>query len=545
MQERRDRLKTSILDKAFITSKEADIFSSDGTKINNLLDFRNVILNGQNLEDLAEIFWDLHQDCNGIQIAGLEIGAIPILTAIVYKGTQLNKDVRGLIIRKSKKKYGLQKIIEGDIKPDQPDIVVDDTFNSGTSLDRSISALADHGLKTKSCFVVVDFHSLRGDQWKAKGLPIKSIYRLSEFDKFEIKGPTRPLKNTTNFEIQWQFKSPGKADLFNIFSRSNPTVIDDLVLFAPSTGNVHALKLSSGELIWSYSLRSTNPKQISATPAKYKDQILIGGYNGDLACLETKTGVEKWRMPLAEYIGSSAEVDEKNGRAFVGLEFEIPGRQGGIACVDAETGKTIWLTYLPKYQHATPTYIPNLNWLAFGTNDHFFIILDAETGKELHRFPLAGEVKQKGFLDPKRNLFAVSTMAGTTHVFQLDQLKEIAVQKSITGNYASPLIVEKRLLVTSTDKCLYNFDIEKNILDSKTKTRSRIFSAPTFVGSSIFFGNNAGQLMEVNPLSMTLRGHFQLPDRIVSEVVFDPKSQFFLVHLSDGRIFCLRKIKAS
>ncbi|MFX1480066.1 MAG: orotate phosphoribosyltransferase [Promethearchaeota archaeon] len=60
------------------------------------------------------------------------------------------------ILRKEPKKYGLKKLIEGDIKKGQKILLVDDLIASGFSKLYAINALREEGAKVENLFVLID-----------------------------------------------------------------------------------------------------------------------------------------------------------------------------------------------------------------------------------------------------------------------------------------------------------------------------------------------------------------------------------------------------
>ena len=110
-----------------------------------LLDIRKLFLNGDDLELVTEAFWDCMEDRLPFQIGGLEVGAVPLVGALIVKARQRGHNINGFIVRKSRKKSGLCNQIEGVLNQ-HPIVIVDDLANSGSSLRRVHAALSDLGL---------------------------------------------------------------------------------------------------------------------------------------------------------------------------------------------------------------------------------------------------------------------------------------------------------------------------------------------------------------------------------------------------------------
>lgn len=117
-----DFLRESIVDRGvFYQNDLVGIFSSRESRF--LVDLRELLLNPEFLDAVSDQFWSRYQGKACLQVAGLELACVPLITAIVLKGRQNGCRTNGLIVRKSRKKYGLEKTIEGEIRKDIDTVV--------------------------------------------------------------------------------------------------------------------------------------------------------------------------------------------------------------------------------------------------------------------------------------------------------------------------------------------------------------------------------------------------------------------------------------
>ena len=78
------------------------------------------------------------------QICGLESGSISMLTAIPIYFREYGVDINSFVVKKEKRTYGLQNIIDGF--PNEKDIVIiDDIYNSGTTYRKCKDILMSEG----------------------------------------------------------------------------------------------------------------------------------------------------------------------------------------------------------------------------------------------------------------------------------------------------------------------------------------------------------------------------------------------------------------
>lgn len=74
-------------------------------------------------------------------VAGMELGAIPVVMSVVARARQSGRSVDGLLVRKEKKGHGEGKQVEGVISPGMKVMVVDDVATTGGSTLKTIEAV--------------------------------------------------------------------------------------------------------------------------------------------------------------------------------------------------------------------------------------------------------------------------------------------------------------------------------------------------------------------------------------------------------------------
>lgn len=116
-------------------------------------------------------------------VGGLEIGAIPLATAIsdYAFATQPREIYRIFVVRKQVKDRGLGKRIEGANKPNDRVLVVDDVLTSGGSLLQTIQAAKEAQLHVSHALVIVDRQEQDGKQKiEAQGVSLISLLTLDD-----------------------------------------------------------------------------------------------------------------------------------------------------------------------------------------------------------------------------------------------------------------------------------------------------------------------------------------------------------------------------
>ena len=228
-------LKKIIINSVLLQKSTASVADAD-FEGKFLFDFRKILLNPQYLDLIAETLWSTLEKEYPFQICGLESAAIPLVTAIVMKSIEKNKPVNGFYIRKSRKKYDLRKIIEGDIHNEKI-IIVDDLINSGSSILRQVTLLQSLGKKVSHAITIVRFREMEYYYFlKEQGVELNSIFLLTDFGLNFLKTPAEEKFLGDAFSVKWYFKSE-KPNYFYVVPKSAPAIDNDRVYFGSDNGN--------------------------------------------------------------------------------------------------------------------------------------------------------------------------------------------------------------------------------------------------------------------------------------------------------------------
>jgi len=110
------------------------------------------------------------------RIAGPELGAVPIATAL-----SLETDKPFVIVRKRPKGHGTGSQIEGEVRPGDRILLVEDVTTTGGSVLRSVKVLEKEGGKVSAILVVVDREE--GARENLKGYTFAPLVTVSELLK--------------------------------------------------------------------------------------------------------------------------------------------------------------------------------------------------------------------------------------------------------------------------------------------------------------------------------------------------------------------------
>lgn len=176
-----DRLKEIILEKSFQYSDEPIFNLAHAGKSNFYFDCKTTMLDPEGAEIIARLIFDKIRDLDISAVGGLELGAVPISSIVMLISQQERKPIKGFVVRKAVKGHGKRAKIEGQIKPGEKVVVVDDVITTGTSTIRAIEAITNIGAEVEKVIVLVDREESNGRQNIQELCPnVESLMKRSE-----------------------------------------------------------------------------------------------------------------------------------------------------------------------------------------------------------------------------------------------------------------------------------------------------------------------------------------------------------------------------
>ncbi len=112
------------------------------------------------------------------QLAGLEMGGIPIATALSLR---IQKQV--LFVRKEAKEYGTCKLAEGGGIDNQELLIVEDVVTSGGAIIDAVTELRARGAIVNNVVCVIDREGSGRENLEKLGLKFSPLFTKSELEK--------------------------------------------------------------------------------------------------------------------------------------------------------------------------------------------------------------------------------------------------------------------------------------------------------------------------------------------------------------------------
>lgn len=558
----KELLRTAILKRAYVRGTDEPITLSESAAIRRdtwMFDFHRLLTDPTFLSGVATLFWEDHKSAYPFQVGGIEAAAVPILTSIGQHLVREAKkeDATTFFIRKSRKREGLMRMVEGIVMPGRPIILVDDILDTGKTCVRQLEVLRELGFAVRELWVLVQMRDDESyDFLRQRGIIIRHVFTLADFPELDIAPPLpHTLPRNNNYRAVWKWQD-NKPNMSHILPKSNPCLDDRHVYMGTDGGAMVAIDQRTGKESWRYTIGvHTKGKAIFSSPVLTEDTVIFGGYDGNVYALNKENGKRRWVYSDADWIGSSPTIASDLGMVFVGLEFCLFNRRGGIAALDLKTGRRMWWYEMPAYTHASPTYLATPREVAIGSNDGVLYIFDAKTGSLRGQFTSGAptveelasgftpyDIKEGVAYDGKRDYLIFGNKAGMVFVLDRKTAKERARFETGNAIFSTPLVYEGCAYVSSLDKHLYCYDLKSLSEKWRLHLGARVFSSPTVIQGSIVVGANTGRMTEINPRDGTEIAYVTVPERITNTPVYNPQSGHVFLPTAANELYCLERI---
>lgn len=155
-----------------------NFITSNGTKTNLYFDIKGLLGDNTLNPRLDVAIWDYLQEHiifdNFKSVGGLELGGALMVCTFIFSD-------KVCFIRKSERKHGLMKMIEG--LPESPILLMDDVIKSARTMFNGVKVCRDSGYEVNDFFCVIDRldDDLRKQLEKTLHLKIHSLFKESDF----------------------------------------------------------------------------------------------------------------------------------------------------------------------------------------------------------------------------------------------------------------------------------------------------------------------------------------------------------------------------
>jgi len=123
-------------------------------------------------------------------VAGLTLGADPIVTAVSVVSAYENRPIPALIVRKESKGHGTQAYIEGpSLNAGSLVVVLEDVVTTGRSAMLAVERLCQAGYSVEQVIALVDRQQGGSQFYQSAGLKFQSLFSIQEIqERFRQRG---------------------------------------------------------------------------------------------------------------------------------------------------------------------------------------------------------------------------------------------------------------------------------------------------------------------------------------------------------------------
>lgn len=176
-----DQLRSFLLDLvATHAYKEGDFTLSSGQKSSYYINGKLVTLRADGALVLGRLMGAMLSP-ETIAVAGLTLGADPLVSAVSVVSASGEKSVSGIIIRKQAKGHGTKAYLEGPpLAPGAKVVVLEDVVTTGNSAWQAVERLRDAGYEVEKIIAIVDRLQGGAEFYQEKGIPFEALFTIAD-----------------------------------------------------------------------------------------------------------------------------------------------------------------------------------------------------------------------------------------------------------------------------------------------------------------------------------------------------------------------------
>ena len=161
--------------------KKGNFTLASGKKSSHYLNCKPVSLNGKGLNLISDLFLQL-MDSRSKAVAGLTLGADPLVSGLIAKAASQGLELNGLIIRKEIKEYGTKAGIEGPILEEGTLVtVLEDVVTTAGSVIKAIKKLRENNYVVEEVLSIVDRQEGGSEALEDENVKLKSLFTIKDF----------------------------------------------------------------------------------------------------------------------------------------------------------------------------------------------------------------------------------------------------------------------------------------------------------------------------------------------------------------------------
>jgi orotate phosphoribosyltransferase len=169
--------------RSFSTGGETKLVS--GRSTNFYFNMKPSMLHPESAYLIATLTLEALRDARVDFIGGLEIGAVPLATAVAVLSQAAGRPLGAFFVRKQAKEHGARKLVEG-LAPGESlqgkhVVILEDVTTTGGSAMKAIEAVKAEGAIADRVITVVDRLEGAAEAFAAAGIPFVALLTVTDF----------------------------------------------------------------------------------------------------------------------------------------------------------------------------------------------------------------------------------------------------------------------------------------------------------------------------------------------------------------------------
>ena len=166
-----------------VAYQEGDFVLSSGQPSTYYINGKQVTLHPQGAVAVGRLLLP-HLPADTRAVAGLTLGADPMVTATSVVAAYEGRAIAALIVRKEAKGHGTQAYLEGPtLAPGSPVVVLEDVVTTGQSALKAVERLQSAGYQVTQVISLVDRQQGGAELYREAGLDFEAIFSIAEIQQ--------------------------------------------------------------------------------------------------------------------------------------------------------------------------------------------------------------------------------------------------------------------------------------------------------------------------------------------------------------------------
>jgi orotate phosphoribosyltransferase len=160
---------------------KGDFVLASGRKSTYLFQLRQTTLHPEGAYLIGDMIADFMKAEGLDHIGGLELGAVPVITAVTLVSHIKKHPISAFFVRKALKDHGARELINGYVEEGCSPLIIDDVTTTGGSILKAVEAVKEKNCKVTKALSIVDREEGAADELARRGIQLFAILRRSDF----------------------------------------------------------------------------------------------------------------------------------------------------------------------------------------------------------------------------------------------------------------------------------------------------------------------------------------------------------------------------